>query len=78
MKYEWNTVIYDPELETKWEHWISEVDKCEDLSVDRSLMPSNLNEKSKAILIGLSDGISVAHGCVAYLRGQMEVIITLK
>ena len=68
MKYEWDAMIEDPELEEKWTQWISEVDKCDNMSVDRSLMPSSWNENSHAMLIGFSDGSSVAHGCTAYLR----------
>ena len=81
MKIDWDRSIPDEELETKWMHWLLELEKCKDLVVSRSLMPTKTFESTpNCELVGFSDGSSVAHGCALYLRwyDDQESIIDVK
>ncbi len=72
MKNQWDDAIDDPDLQSKWKEWITEMNKCNDIEIDRSLLPTNRTSSSRALLVGFSDGSSVAHGCTVYLRWADE------
>jgi hypothetical protein len=69
MKSSWEEELSDNELRERWEQWCRDVKDCDDLKIDRSLLPQNeLEEPRSCVLVGFSDGSSVAYGCTLYLR----------
>ena len=78
MKCGWEEIVSDEELMKRWEVWCQDVAECDDIKIDRSLLPNILEEPVTCILAGFSDGSSVANGCTLYLRwadreGNVEV-----
>ena len=68
-KSDWDEVLDDLELGNKWSQWCSEVVKCEGVQVARTLLPSEtFPVPNRCLLVGFSDGSSLAHGCTLYLR----------
>ena len=56
MKREWDDLIPDEDLETRWKHWMEELDKCGDLVASRSIMPSkSFKSEPNCEVIGFSD-----------------------
>ena len=81
MKREWDDLIPDEDLETRWKHWVEELENCGDLIVSRSIMPSkSFKSEPNCEVMGFSDGSSVAYGCAVYLRwfDKQESIIDVK
>ena len=81
MKREWDDLIPDDDLETRWKHWVEELEKCGDLVASRSIMPSkSFKSEPNCEVMGFSDGSSVAYGCAVYLRwfDKQESIIDVK
>ena len=69
MGKEWDKEICDIELAQKWNRWVTEIRKCEDILISRSLLlDTHFKSDPNCELIGFSDGSSVAHGCALYLR----------
>ena len=68
MKVGWDDDIDDEELLKQWRKWLYELNECTDVEIDRSLLPRSISNASSCILVGFSDGSSVAHGCTLYLR----------
>ena len=68
-KSDWHEVLDDLELGNKWSQWCSEVAQCEGVQVARTLLPSEtFPVPNRYLLVGFSDGSSLAHGCTLYLR----------
>ena len=69
MKDDWDSKIDDYELERKWHTWISELEKCHDVILPRSVLPEkDIRDSMKCEIVGFSDGSSMAYGCALYLR----------
>ncbi len=78
MKYDWEVEVSDEELKNRWKTWCKDISRCSDIKIDRSLLPNKIKEPVNCVLVGFSDGSSVAHGCTLYLRwadkdGYVEV-----
>ena len=68
MKVDWDEKIEDIELSRKWINWLSELEKCYDVILARSILQEKgLTRLNHWDLIGFSDGSSVAHGCTLYI-----------
>ena len=81
MKRESDDLIPDEDLETRWEHWVEELEKCGDLIVSRSILPNkSFKSEPNYEVMGFSDGRSVAYGCAVYSRwfDKQESIIDVK
>ena len=73
--------VQHEDLETRWKHWVEELEKCGDVIVSRSIMPSkSFKSEPNCEVMGFSDGSSVAYGCAVYLRwfDKQESIIDVK
>ena len=71
----------DSEWFEKWRTWLSELKKCNNLILPRSIMPTKqFEENPTCSLVGFSDGSAVAHGGVLYLRwtDKLETVIDVK
>ena len=63
LKLGWDETIQDPQLQKRWNHWLSQVNECEKIVVGRNVFPSKPLEN--CCLVGFSDGTSCG---VVYLR----------
>ena len=62
-------VWFNEELNSKWIHWVDELEKCDELCIPLSIIPSNGNVNEMQFeIIGFGDGSSVACGTAVYLR----------
>ena len=73
MKVGWDESVSDEELIIKWNDWLNDLSDCYNIKIDRSILPSDrMTGPLSCILVGFSDGSSVAHGCTLYLRWADE------
>ena len=72
--YRWDQKIDNEELKKAWESWKEEADKCQDVVVARSILPSGQfdNLKMKGEIVGFCDGSNVGHAAVLYIRWRNE------
>ena len=71
LKTGWDIALNDQrEIVERWNSWLEELEKCNDVIVPRSVSPSVTlkDEHLKCELLGFSDGSSVGYGCVIYVR----------
>ena len=40
MKKEWDEPINCPEMKNSWSSWVTEISACDDMSIERSILPS--------------------------------------
>ena len=70
LNFGWDQIIDNGELLEAWEKWNQEIEKCTNVLLPRSILPSEkyLTEKWSCDMIGFSDGSNNGYGCVIYLR----------
>ena len=67
LNFGWDQIIDNGEW--AWEKWNQEIEKCTNVLLPRSILPSEkyLTEKWSCDKIGFSDGSNNGYGCVIYL-----------
>ena len=70
LNFGWDKLIEHQELADAWTNWNQKIEKCKDVLISRSILPSEKYAQENLIgeIIGYSDGSNVGYGSVNYIR----------